>query len=80
MNSAIGITSASIAHCTARVWKSALPIPIWLAGRLLGPLGNGSIAYAPAILALFGVGIASLRFGVRGRGGRPAPGRRAHRR
>ncbi|TGD94990.1 hypothetical protein [Methylobacterium nonmethylotrophicum] len=36
-----------------------------LAGRPLGPLSNGSIGYAPAALALFGVGAASLRAGNR---------------
>jgi len=36
-----------------------------LAGRPLGPLTNGSVAYAPAALALFGVGAASRRFGRR---------------
>lgn len=36
-----------------------------LAGRPLRDLTNGSIAYAPAALALFGVGLASLRFGHR---------------
>ncbi len=36
-----------------------------LAGRPLGPLTNGSVAYAPAALALFGVGTASRRFGRR---------------
>jgi hypothetical protein len=36
-----------------------------LAGRPLGPLTNGSAGYAPAALALFGVGLASLRFGRR---------------
>ncbi len=36
-----------------------------LAGQPLGPLSNGSVAYAPAALALFGVGLASLRIGNR---------------
>ncbi|SFU70025.1 Ceramidase [Methylobacterium sp. 174MFSha1.1] len=41
------------------------PVLSELAGRPLGPLTNGSVAYAPAALALFGVGLASLRFGRR---------------
>ncbi|WP_048454710.1 ceramidase domain-containing protein, partial [Methylobacterium tarhaniae] len=36
-----------------------------LAGQPLGPLTNGSIGYAPAALALFGVGAASRRAGRR---------------
>lgn len=58
---------AALAGTLAFALAAALfePASSWLAGRPLGPLGNGSIAYAPAILALFGVGIASLRFGRR---------------
>ncbi|KMO14603.1 hypothetical protein [Methylobacterium platani] len=41
------------------------PVLSDLAGQPLGPLSNGSVAYAPAALALFGVGLASLRFGKR---------------
>ncbi|KMO36831.1 hypothetical protein VQ02_14795 [Methylobacterium variabile] len=36
-----------------------------LAGQPLGPASNGSVAYAPAALALFGVGAASRRAGHR---------------
>ncbi|GJD63973.1 ceramidase [Methylobacterium frigidaeris] len=36
-----------------------------LAGQPFGALSNGSVAYAPAALALFGVGAASWRFGKR---------------
>ncbi|MFH6784220.1 MULTISPECIES: hypothetical protein [Methylobacterium] len=49
----------------AAVFEPALSL---LAGRPLGPLGNGSIAYAPAALALFGVGAAARRFGNRAGG------------
>ncbi len=58
---------AALAGTLAFALAAALfePASSWLAGRPLGPLSNGSVAYAPAILALFGVGIASLRFGRR---------------
>ncbi|AWB24353.1 hypothetical protein DA075_28650 [Methylobacterium currus] len=41
------------------------PVLLRLAEQPLGLLSNGSVAYAPAALALFGVGLASLRFGKR---------------
>jgi hypothetical protein len=60
-------TPAALAGTLAFALAAALfePALSGLAGRPLGPLSNNSIDYAPAALALFGVGAASRRFGRR---------------
>lgn len=61
--SAIAALGGTLAFAVAAAFFE--PALSRLAGQPLGPLSNGSIAYAPAALALFGVGAASWIWGHR---------------